>query len=295
MKFKGEAGYLQLVKKVLKSKILKPNRTGTPTLSLFGEQLLFDLRNGSLPLMTTKFLSFKQIAHELLWFMKGDTNQKSLDKVGVNIWKGNSTRDFLDNRNLNHYKEYESLGPIYGFQWRHFNARYVDATTDYKNQGIDQLAQVIEMIKNNPTSRRIIMTAWNPSCIDEMVLPPCHILVQFDVDIDKNELSSQMYQRSGDLMLGIPYNIVSYSLLTHILAKMCGLKTGKFIHCIGNVHIYANHIQNAKIQTTRLPYPSPTIAMSEELHSKKIDDITINDFIIHNYKYHPKLKFDLIV
>lgn len=292
----GEANYLRLVKKVLGQKNLYTNRTGVSTLNLFGSQLRFDLKNNKLPMTTTKFVSFKNIANELLWFMRGDTNQETLEQSGVSIWKANSTREFLDSRGLYHYKEHQTLGPIYGFQWRHFNAKYIDATSDYTNQGFDQLKFVIETIKHDPHSRRIIMSAWNASCINEMALPPCHVLVQFYVDTLKNELSSHLYQRSGDLMLGVPYNIASYSLLTHIIAKMCNLNAGEFIHSIGNIHIYENHIKNAKEQCKRKPFPPPTIQIKDRISSlEDIETMTIDDFTVHNYKYHPKLAFKMVV
>lgn len=291
---KGELGYLKLVRNVLQKQYTSPNRTGTPTLSIFGAQMRFDLRNKTLPMMTTKFVSFDHVAKELLWFMRGDTNQKNLERAGVSIWKANATREFLDSRGLHHYKENETLGPIYGFQWRHFNAKYIDANTDYSNQGFDQLKHVIETIKKDPSSRRIIMSAWNASCINEMALPPCHVLVQFYVDTLTNELSSHLYQRSGDLMLGVPYNITSYSLLTHIIARICGLKTGEFVHSIGDVHIYEDHIPNAKIQVERLPLPPPTLEISNKM-SLDVDDIDIRDFQIQNYKFYPKLAYKMAV
>lgn len=290
----GEVGYLNLVRKVLQTQVLYPNRTGIPTLSLFGAQLRFNLRANTLPMITTKFVSFDNIAKELLWFIKGDTNQRNLENSGVSIWKANSTRKFLDSRGLRHYKENETLGPIYGFQWRHFNAKYIDANTDYTNQGFDQLNHVIETIKNNPTSRQIIMSAWNAAFIDEMALPPCHVLVQFHVNLTTNELSSHMYQRSGDLMLGVPYNITSYSLLTHIIAKICGLKTGEFIHSFGNVHIYENHITTAKLQLEREPLAAPTIEFCAKIPND-INKITIDHFQLRDYIFHPKLNYKMVI
>lgn len=290
----GEVGYLKLVRKVLQTRNLIPNRTGTNTFSIFGAQLKFSLLNNTLPMMTTKYVSFNHVIKELLWFIKGDTNQNTLEQDGVLIWKKNSSRTFLDAKGLHHYKEYETLGPIYGFQWRHFNAKYVDAVTDYTNQGVDQLQNVINLIKYEPTSRRILMSAWNASCLNEMVLPPCHVLVQFHVNTNTSELSSHLYQRSADLMLGVPYNITSYSLLTHILAHICGLKAKEFIHSFGDVHIYENHIANAKKQLQRKPYSPPILQISPEMPNH-IDHIKREHMNIKKYSYHPKLHFDMAI
>lgn len=290
----GEAGYLKLVQSVLRTGCLSRNRTNTPTLSLYGAQMRFNLRNNTLPMLTTKFVSFDHVAKELLWFISGNTNQRTLENIGVPIWKANSSRSYLDSRGLYHYKEYETLGPIYGFQWRHFNAKYIDANTNYKNQGFDQLAYIVDSLRNDPSSRRIIMSAWNASCINQMALPPCHVLVQFHVNEQTKELYSHLYQRSGDLMLGVPYNIASYSLLTHILAKVCGLKAGEFVHTIGDVHIYENHIANAHIQTKREPFIFPTL-MCSPITDNDIDKVTVSHLKLCNYKYHPKLNYTMIV
>lgn len=290
----GELGYLSLVRKIINIGRLSPNRTKVKTLSLFGEQLKFDLRQSKLPMITTKKVSFETILKELLWFMHGDTNQKTLESQGVRIWKANSSREYLDSRGLFDYKEYETLGPIYGFQWRHFGAKYIDSDTDYSGQGIDQLRQVIDMCKNDPTSRRIIMTAWNPMDLDKMALPPCHTFVQFSVNSDTNELSSHMYQRSGDMMLGVPYNITSYSLLTHIVAQLCDLKAAEFIYTLGDVHIYEPHIENAKQQIILIPHQPPTIEMLFD-ETTDVDTLRIDQFQLKNYKHHKMLHFDMIV
>lgn len=291
----NEQGYLNLVRKVLKYGEWQSNRTGVDTLCLFGEMLQFDLRDSTLPMITTKHVSFSTILKELLWFKNGDTNQKHLEEKNVFIWKANSTRQFLDSRGLTSYKAEETLGPIYGFQWRHFGAPYIDANTNYAGKGVDQLKQVIEMLKTNPTSRRIIMSAWNPVQLDEMALPPCHVLSQFHVNMNRQELSCIMFQRSGDLMLGVPYNITSYSLLTHILAKLCGWKTGTFKVCLGNVHIYENHVENAKLQLKRSPFDPPKIElMFNHQQRHDIDELEERHFKLIGYKHHPKIQFDMI-
>ncbi|ACH96136.1 thymidylate synthase/pyrimidine hydroxymethylase-like protein [Oryctes rhinoceros nudivirus] len=290
--------YLSLVRTVLKAPS-SPNRTGIDARSSFGHQLRFDLRNGVLPLLTTKPMPFKTILRELFWFLRGETNQKILERQNVHIWKGNSSREYLDSRGLYDYTEYESLGPIYGFQWRHFGASYVDCNTDYTNKGVDQLQQVIRTIKEDPTSRRIIMSAWNPVDLDKMALPPCHILVQFHVNTVNGELSAQLYQRSADLMLGVPFNIASYSILVHLIAKICGLKPGYFIHSLGDVHIYENHVSGAKEQLTREPQRQPylNIDIDPTLDLDSIlEQLSCDQFKLVNYKYNPNpIKLEMAV
>lgn len=291
--------YLSLIRKVLKCPSV-PNRTGVDAKSLFGYQLRFNLRNNTLPIITTKPMPFKTIAKELFWFMRGETNQKILENQGVKIWKGNSSRKYLDSRGLYSYKEYESLGPVYGFQWRHFGAKYVDCHTNYREceTSIDQLKHVVETIKHDPESRRIIMTAWNPLDLPYMALPPCHILIQFHVDTLRHELSAHLYQRSADLMLGVPFNITSYSLLIHIIAKICNLKCGEFIHSFGNVHIYDDHIEGAKEQLLRRPKPFPQLHIYFE--NTDVDDIIDNldckQLKLLNYNFdHRHIKLNMSV
>ncbi|ATY70220.1 thymidylate synthase/pyrimidine hydroxymethylase-like protein [Tomelloso virus] len=255
--------YLELIQKVLKQP-KSPNRTDIEARSLFGQSLRFDLRNGVLPVITTKPIPIKMIAKELFFFMRGETNQKLLEENGVGIWKGNSSRDYLDSRGLTEYKEYETLGPIYGFQWRHFGAKYIDCHTDYTGQGIDQLMNAINTIKTDPTNRRILISAWNPQDLDKMALPPCHVLIQFYVSHD-GYLSGHLFQRSADLMLGVPFNITSYALLIHIMAKICGLKAGEFLHSMTDVHIYENHVDGAWEQLKRTPCDFPKVEIDIDL------------------------------
>lgn len=292
--------YLKLIRKVLRCPSV-PNRTGIDARSNFGHQMKFCLRNDTLPIVTTKPMNFNIICKELLWFMRGNTNQKILEDQGVKIWKANASRAYLDSRGLYSYKENVTLGPIYGFQWRHFGARYVDAETNYNgdNGGIDQLKDVIDTIKNDPTSRRIIMTSWNPIDLKKMALPPCHVLVQFYVN--NGELSAHLYQRSADLMLGVPFNFTSYSLLVHILAKMCGLKAGDFIHSFGDVHIYENHVEQAKQQLLRTPQNFPKLEMNfgtTTIHDVDyiLDNLNSSQFKLLNYKFDKRrVYFDMAV
>lgn len=241
-------------------------------------------------------MPFKTIAAELFWFMRGETNQKLLEQQGINIWRGNSSREYLDGRGLYRYKEYETLGPIYGFQWRNFGAKYIDCHEKYIT-GVDQLLNVIDLIKHDPSSRRIIMSAWNPVDLKAMALPPCHILIQFWVSDGK--LSAHLYQRSADLMLGVPFNITSYSLLIHIVAKLCNLSAGHFIHSFGDVHIYENHVAGAQQQITRRPKPQPKIQLEFDAFGNANDIIkklNVDQFKLLNYNFDPRqIKLDMAV
>ena len=248
----------------------------------------FDLTNNKLPLLTTKKLAYKTCLKELLWFISGNTSNDILNHQNVHIWDGNSSRQYLDSIGLTERTEGD-LGPIYGFQWRHYNANYVGCNNNYNNQGIDQINNIINDLKNPETrnSRRLILTAWNPCQLKEMALPPCHILCQFNVT-NNTKLSCSLYQRSGDLGLGVPFNIASYSFLTHLIAKICNLEAYEFIYNLGNVHIYDDHVINLKTQLTRVPYEFPTITINN--NSSNIDDYKLEDFEINNYKSHESIK-----
>ncbi len=256
--------YLDLCQHVLDEGVLKEDRTGTGTISVFGHQMRFNLQEG-FPLITTKKLHLKSIIHELIWFLKGSTNVKYLQDNGVRIWNEWA-------------KEDGELGPIYGYQWRSWPA----ANGEY----IDQIKQVIDSIKNNPNSRRHIVSAWNVGQLDDMQLPPCHILFQFYVADGK--LSCQLYQRSADLFLGVPFNIASYALLTMMVAQVTELELGDFVHTLGDVHIYKNHIEQVKLQLTRTPYSLPKMQINPEI--KTIDDFKYEDFSLSNYEAHPHIK-----
>jgi dihydrofolate reductase/thymidylate synthase len=221
---------------------------------------------------------WKGIYEELLWFIKGDTNSKNLENKGVNIWAGNSSRDYLDSIGLKNY-ETGDCGPIYGFQWRHYNADYEGFDKDYSGKGIDQLQNCIDLIKNDPTSRRIYMTAWNPIRLDEMCLPPCHVSYQFYVE--NNTLSCMMYQRSGDMFLGVPFNIASTALLTYMISHICQLTPGSITLVIGDAHIYESHIDAVKEQLTRTPLPFSTLSFKK--NHTNINDILSEDIELNNY------------
>ncbi len=256
--------YNDLLRHVMQHGRKKEDRTGTGTVSVFGYQMRFNLQEG-FPLVTTKKVHTKSIIHELLWFLKGDTNIKYLKDNGVTIWD-----EWAD--------ENGNLGPVYGYQWRSWPSA--------SGEHIDQISQLIDQIKKNPDSRRLLVNAWNVSEISKMKLPPCHILFQFYVADGK--LSCQLYQRSADLFLGVPFNIASYALLTHMVAQVCNLEVGEFIHTLGDAHIYSNHFDQVNLQLTREPLPLPTLKLNPEV--KNIFDFTYEDIAIENYQSHPAIK-----
>jgi len=291
-----EYQYVNIIKKIIKDGFWEEGRNGK-TKGIFGESMRFSLQNGKIPILTTKKTAWKTCLKELLWFIRGETDNKLLQEQGVHIWDGNGSTDFMNGRNLGHYQE-GILGPLYGYQWRHFNAKYNSQTgrplyTDNDN-GIDQLQEIITSLKDpkQRTSRRLIMTAWNPCQFDEMALPPCHILCQFNVH-DGNKLSCALYQRSCDFPLGIPFNIASYSFLTHLLAKHCGLEAYEFIHFMGNCHIYEDHIEPIKEIFDRVPFEFPTVDI--RMIKENINDYDISDFIVSNYQCHDVIKMKMVV
>ena len=286
-----ELQYLNLIKNILDTGDVKKGRNGL-VYSKLGVSMRYSLEDNKIPLITTKKVAWKTCLKELLWFIKGETDNTILQNQNVKIWNDNANREFLDSRNLHNLKE-NDLGPVYGHQWRFFNAEYEDCNTDYSGQGVDQLQNVIDTLQNENEkySRRIIMSAWNPCQIDKMALPPCHVLSQFCVN-EKDELTCLLYQRSGDVGLGIPFNIASYSFLTHILAKHCNLKPKEFIHFIGDAHIYDNHILALKKQILREPYLFPTIKIKNK--HKTINDYILSDFVINNYNSFSKIKMKMV-
>jgi len=261
--------YLDLLQHILDHGALKGDRTGTGTHSVFGYQMRFNLHDG-FPLLTTKKLHTKSIIYELLWFLKGDTNVRYLHEHSVTIWD-----EWAD--------EHGDLGPIYGYQWRYWLSP--------DGRSIDQISQVIDQIKTNPTSRRLIVSAWNAGEIDRMALPPCPALFQFYVA--NGALSCQLYQRSADVFLGVPFNIASYALLTLMVAQVCDLRPGDFIHTFGDVHLYANHLEQARLQLTRLPYPLPQMKLNPRV--KDIFEYKFEDFELINYLSHPHIKAEVAV
>jgi thymidylate synthase len=256
--------YHQLMQHVLDHGTHKEDRTGTGTISVFGYQMRFNLADG-FPMLTTKKLHLKSILHELIWFLKGDTNIQYLKENGVSIWN-----EWAD--------EQGNLGPVYGSQWRSWPAP--------DGQSIDQISQVIQQIKNNPDSRRLIVSAWNVGVIPQMALPPCHAFFQFYVADGK--LSCQLYQRSADIFLGVPFNIASYALLTHMVAQVCDLQVGEFIHTLGDAHLYTNHLEQAKLQLTRDFRSLPQLKMNPAI--KDIFEFKFEDFSIEGYDPHPHIK-----
>jgi thymidylate synthase len=291
-----EMQYLNLIQKILEKGTLEKGRNGN-TISIFGESMRFSLENGKIPILTTKKTAWKTCLKELLWFIRGNTNTKVLQQQGVHIWDGNTTREFLDSRGLHLYPE-GMAGPIYGYQWRNFGASYNCLTgesldANYPFDGLDQLQQIIDQLKNPETrnSRRLILTAWNPKQLDQMALPPCHIMCQFNVH-DGNKLSCAMLQRSNDECCGTPFNIASYSFLTHLLAKHCGLEAYEFVYFKGNCHIYEEHIEGAKMQLLREPFPFPIVSIKQV--RENINDYQVEDFEIHNYQHHEQIKVKMI-
>jgi thymidylate synthase len=261
--------YLDLMERILREGVEKDDRTGTGTLSVFGHQMRFDLAEG-FPLVTTKKLHLKSIVHELLWFLKGETNIKYLNDNGVRIWD-----EWADERG--------DLGPVYGSQWRSWPA--ADGGT------IDQIEHVVEMIKKNPDSRRLIVTAWNPAEVDKMALPPCHCLFQFYVA--EGRLSCQLYQRSADVFLGVPFNIASYALLTLMVAQVTGLEAGEFVHTLGDAHLYLDHLEQARLQLTRPPRPLPKMLLNPGVTD--LFAFRYEDFVLEGYDPHPHIKAKVAV
>lgn len=287
-----EYQYLNLIENILENGSLEEGRNGK-TKSIFGHSMRFSLKDGKIPILTTKKTAWKTCLKELLWFIRGETDNTILKTQGVHIWDANSSREFLNSRGLNY--EDDELGPIYGRQWRHFNAENNKATGKkiIESYGIDQLQNIIDTLKdtNLRTSRRIIMTAWNPCQLDQMALPPCHILCQFNVH-DGNKLSCALYQRSCDTPLGSPINIASYSFLTHLLAKHCQLEAYEFVYFMGNCHIYENNIEPIKLQITREPFSFPTVSIKQV--RENINNYKIEDFVIHNYQHHEQIKMQMV-
>ncbi len=289
--------YLDLLDRILVHGAVRSDRTGTGTLSVFGHQMRFDLKDG-FPLLTTKKVHMKSVVHELLWFIRGETNIRPLVENNVRIWNewpfetyrrsaeyAGETLDAFIERIKNDEAfamEWGDLGPVYGKQWRRFSGRSED---------VDQLKHVLEMIKTNPSSRRLIVNSWHAAEIDDMALPPCHVMLQFHVQDDT--LSCQLYQRSADVFLGVPFNIASYSLLTLMVAHVCGLEAGEFIHTSGDAHLYKNHLEQARLQMTRTPRPLPRVELNPLV--KDLFDFRYEDIRLEGYRPHPAIKAEVSV
>lgn len=292
----GEYQYLNLIKDVMENGDNKPDRTGIGTKSVFGRQIRFSIEK-TLPLITTKFVGIKSIIAELLWFLKGQTDSKILEKQNVNIWRANTTREFLDNRGLTEYT-IGDIGSMYGFIWRRFGAKYLGCDEDYTNKGIDQLELLIKGLKEDPYSRRHIITTYNPEMADQGVLLPCHgLTTQFNCQKIENKiyLSCHMYQRSVDIALGLPYNIASYAILTHIIAKKCDMIPKDLIISCSDTHIYNNVYEQLKLQITRSPLPFPILELDESIKNTSFDDLSQDQFKLIGYLHHPSIKMEMAV
>ena len=289
--------YLDLLRDVLSNGVSRGDRTGTGTRGVFGRQLRFDIST-HVPILTTKRIYWKSCILELLWFLRGQTNVRHLQERGVKIWNGNSTREFLDANGLSHLEDGE-LGPIYGFQWRHFGGKYLpeggeDEKRGRGDGGFDQIQYIIRELKTNPTSRRLVLSAWNPQQMSGMALPPCHIMCQFYVEEPNTpytlpKLSCHMYQRSVDVFLGLPFNILSYTALTYLLAEIVGMTPHELIISTGDTHIYNDHLQQVWEQLSRSPFPSPTMKISSATKEKELENVELEDFEITDYVFHPAI------
>lgn len=312
-----EYQYLSLIRHCIDHGEVRPDRTGTGTLAVFSPPpMRYSLSDNILPLLTTKRTFFRGVAEELLWFMRGCTDSKLLAEKNVKIWDGNGSREFLDKRGLSHRREGD-LGPVYGFQWRHFGAEYVDADADYTGKGVDQLKMVIKSILTNPTDRRIIMSAWNPADMDKMALPPCHMFCQFFVSLPRNEtdkpkLSCQLYQRSCDMGLGVPFNIASYAILTHLIARVTNCEPCEFVHILGDAHVYRDHVDALKVQLEREPRAFPTLRISKDVPDAEwesmedvdakvdkmvewLESVEVTDLVVEGYQPHGKIDMKMSV
>jgi thymidylate synthase len=285
-----EQQYLDLIRDILDNGVERPDRTGVGTLSVFGRTMRFELRNNSFPLLTTKKVFWKGIANELFWFISGSTNNEDLLKKGTKIWTANLSREALDKYGFED-REVNDLGPGYPFQWRHSGAVYNGMRKDYTGQGIDQLANVIKQLKEDPNSRRMIVCSFIPKDVPIMSLAPCHCLYQFYVS--DGELSCCMYQRSTDVGCGLPFNIASYALLTRLIAQVCGLKAKEFVWFGADVHIYLNHVDALTKQLERDPYIFPTLEINPTVMD--IDKFTVDDLFINNYQHHRKINLKMAV
>ena len=285
-----ENQYIALIDDIINHGDMVDGRNGK-TLSVFGSSMHFSLENGELPLLTTKKVAWKTCLKELLWFISGSTNNDLLNEQNVKIWNGNSSREFLDSRGLVNNRV-NDLGPVYGHQWRFFNADYTTCDDTYNGKGVDQLDYIIKQLKDPKErySRRLLMSAWNPGQLNEMALPPCHVLVQFNV-LPGDKLSCSLYQRSGDVGLGVPFNIASYSFLTHLIAIHCGLKAHEFCYHLGNCHIYDDHIDQLKIQRNKEPYKFPKLLIKQKRDD--INNYIVDDFEINDYKSHEPIKMNM--
>lgn len=286
---KEEEAYLALVERAITLGNKVPDRTGIGTHSLFGERLDFDLSE-SFPLFTTKRVFFRGVVEELLWFLRGCTDSKELEAKGVRIWQGNTSKEFIEQRGLDY--EEGDIGPLYGFQWRHWGAKYRGKNADYTGEGIDQIARVIDGLKTNPHGRRHVMSAWNVEDLDNGVLEPCHVLCQFHVAA--GTLSCQMYQRSADLCLGVPFNVASYALLTVMIAHVTGLRPGRLVMVFGDAHVYNTHVEAVQEQLNRYPVAFPQLTI-EGTPPEELGEWSMENFKLHGYQPYPSVRMEMAV
>lgn len=290
----NEIQYHSTINHILKHGCLKENRTKYKTYSVFGNTMYFCLKDNYIPLITTRRMFYRGIIEELLWFMKGSTNAKELQDKNVHIWDGNTSRETLDKLGLTDYKEGD-CGPIYGFNFRHYGAEYKDCNEDYTGKGVDQIKYVIDLLKNNPNSRRILINLWNPTQLNEVCLPPCHVMYQFNVT--NNELSCMLTQRSSDFFLASNYNTMTAVFLVHMLCKVtnCGYTPGYIYHTMGDTHIYENHIEQCRLLTSRKPLPMPKLFINSDKEYKSMNDFEYGDFKIVGYDYYLGIKAEMAV
>ena len=286
-----EQQYLDLIQEIMDRGDTRSDRTGTGTLSVFGRQMRFCLRDNKIPLFTTKRVYWRGVVEELLWMIRGSTDSNQLAERKVHIWDANGTREFLDNQGF-HNREQGDLGPVYGYQWRHWGRPYNGPVDAEERGGTDQLQQCVDLLRNNPTSRRIVMSSWNVGDIPYMALPPCHVLCQFYVS-SKRELSCQLYQRSCDMGLGVPFNVASYSLLTHMMAQVCDLRPVELVYTMGDAHVYLNHVEALTEQCTRVPNPPPYILLNEKVH--EMDEWRSEYINLVDYNSHSKISMPMSV
>jgi len=294
-----EHAYLETLRDVLENGSVRPDRTGVGTVSLFARQMRFDI-SSSVPILTTKRMPFKMIIRELLWFLRGETDSKVLERQGVSIWQGNTTREFLDARGLSTYTEGD-IGPMYGYQWRHYGCPYEGCDADYTGKGFDQLTRLIDGLKTDPFSRRHMLTTYNPEAVDASVLAPCHgIVAQFYVNQStasnpKLRLSCHVYNRSQDMFLGVPFNIASYAVMTYIIAKKCDMDPYELIVSTGDTHIYSTHIEQVKEQLKRHPFAFPKLSINENVATKSFKELDVSDFELIGYQHHTALSAPMAV
>lgn len=297
-----EQQYLDLVSEIVRISKPRTTRNNAITQAVFGKRMEFSLENEVLPLLTTKRVFFRGIVEELLWMLRGCTDAGKLQEKNIRIWDGHSSREHLDSVGLGHYREGDT-GPLYGFQWRHQGAEYSSCDADYIDRGVDQIANVIESLRDDPHGRRHIVNAWIPNDLHKMALSPCHVMFQFFVE-DDGKLSCMLFQRSGDIGLGVPFNIASYALLTKLIAAAVGRKAKKFIHILGDVHAYENHVEPLKHQLNLQPFPFPKVTidlpsdlaqMSTQEVLTAFETLSFDHFHLHDYQCHKSIKMDMVV